>query len=106
MRILLTFILLCSSAAFPSDRKPLWLPMCFFYDSAVDVSKTNTKLKALVSAYASCGIELDVLAFELNPGYPQDPSMLLKSVVNACPIPQENGIRGSIQVETATNTPA
>lgn len=77
----------------------LWLPMCFFYESAADISSTNTKLRTLVAAYASCGISLEVHAYELKAGYPMDPEAVAQAASRACPIPA--GARASIQIEGA-----
>lgn len=78
---------------------PLWLPMCFLFDSAVRLEAANRKIAKMSAAYAACGIALVPFPFSLQRDLPNDANEVAKLAREACPINEVFGVRGAVQVE-------
>ena len=81
---------------------PLWIPMCFLFDSSADPVAANSKVRDLVNAYGSCGIAVEPFGFTLKPGYPNDFKAVKAAALAACPFNSTFHVRGAIQIETHT----
>lgn len=66
--------------------KPLWIPMCFFFDKTIAEKDARARIKQVVDDWAGCGIAVDVHSATIADGYAQnDPNALNKAAQFHCP---------------------
>lgn len=82
-----------------SQGLPFWLPVCFLADQGASADSVNGKIKAMVDAYAKCGVVIEPFAYTIKSNYGQDPAQISEYARATCNIPDRFGIRGAIQLD-------
>jgi len=66
--------------------KPLWMPMCFFFDPETTESYARETIKTVVDDFAGCGIAVQVHSATIRHGYDKDnPDSLNAAAKYHCP---------------------
>ncbi|NQW44246.1 MAG: hypothetical protein HQ462_02455 [Deltaproteobacteria bacterium] len=68
------------------QHKPLWMPMCFFFDPETTESYARETIKTVVDDFAGCGIAVQVHSATIRHGYDKDnPDSLNAAAKYHCP---------------------
>jgi len=76
------------------DPLPLWEPVCFLVDPAIDAAKANERIQYIIKSYAKCGVAVKPEPFTV-PDIPKEPDEAIRLAGQVCPLNSHYGVQYS-----------